>query len=141
MLNKGILYAFGAYFIWGLVPIYWKLLKHVPATQLIGHRIVWSFILLAVILFVMRKWPELRTAVSNRQGDPYLLCRGSAVRFQLVHLCLGSDCRLYRGVQPGIFYQSAPQCAPGSHLSARTFALIPVDLHRPGCRRSDLSHC
>jgi chloramphenicol-sensitive protein RarD len=65
MLNKGILYAFGAYFIWGLVPIYWKLLKHIPATQLIGHRIVWSFVLLAVILLVMRKWPELRRAVSS----------------------------------------------------------------------------
>jgi chloramphenicol-sensitive protein RarD len=65
MLNKGILYAFGAYFIWGLVPIYWKLLKHIPATQLIGHRIVWSFVLLAVILLAMRKWPELRRAVSN----------------------------------------------------------------------------
>jgi chloramphenicol-sensitive protein RarD len=65
MPNKGVLYAFGAYFIWGLVPIYWKLLKHIPATQLIGHRIVWSFVLLAVILLVMRKWSELRRAVSN----------------------------------------------------------------------------
>jgi chloramphenicol-sensitive protein RarD len=65
MLNKGILYAFGAYFIWGLVPIYWKLLKHIPATQLIGHRIVWSFVLLAAILLVMRKWSELRRAVSS----------------------------------------------------------------------------
>jgi chloramphenicol-sensitive protein RarD len=65
MLNKGILYAFGAHFIWGLVPIFWKLLKHIPATQLIGHRIVWSFVLLAVILLAMRKWPELRRAVSN----------------------------------------------------------------------------
>ena len=67
MPNKGILYAFGAYFIWGLVPVYWKLLKHIPATQLIGHRIVWSFILLAIILFATRKWSELRVPVSNRK--------------------------------------------------------------------------
>ncbi|MBN1570027.1 MAG: EamA family transporter RarD [Acidobacteria bacterium] len=65
MPSKGILHAFGAYFIWGLVPIYWKLLKHVPAIQLIGHRIVWSFMLLIILLFVMRKWPELRKAVSS----------------------------------------------------------------------------
>ena len=77
MLNKGILYAFGAYFIWGLVPIYWKLLKHIPATQLIGHRIVWSFVLLAVILLVMRKWPELRRAVSN--GKVILIYFAAAV--------------------------------------------------------------
>jgi chloramphenicol-sensitive protein RarD len=67
MFNKGILHAFGAYFIWGLVPIYWKLLKHIPATQLIGHRIVWSFLLLALILFITRKWPELRGPVSDRK--------------------------------------------------------------------------
>jgi chloramphenicol-sensitive protein RarD len=67
MVNRGVLYAFGAYFIWGLVPIYWKLLKHVPATQLIGHRIVWSFILLALILSITRKWRELRAPVSSRK--------------------------------------------------------------------------
>jgi len=67
MRNKGILHAFGAYFIWGLVPIYWKLLKHVPATQLIGHRIVWSFVLLAVILLMGRKWTELWTSISDRK--------------------------------------------------------------------------
>lgn len=67
MLNKGILYAFAAYFIWGLVPIFWKLLKHIPATQLIGHRIVWSFVLLAVILTTTRKWFELRDPLLNRK--------------------------------------------------------------------------
>jgi chloramphenicol-sensitive protein RarD len=44
-MNKGIWYAAGAYFIWGLFPIYWKWLQAVPALQLIGHRIGWSFIL------------------------------------------------------------------------------------------------
>jgi len=67
MWNKGVLHAFGAYFIWGLVPIYWKLLKHIPATQLIGHRIVWSFVLLALILLIGRKWTELRTPISDRK--------------------------------------------------------------------------
>ena len=67
MCNKGTLYAFGAYSIWGLFPIYWRWLKHVPATQLIGHRIIWSFILLAVVLFATRKWSELRVLASGRE--------------------------------------------------------------------------
>lgn len=67
MDSKGILYAFGAYFIWGLVPIYWKLLKHVPAIQLIGHRVIWSFILLAIILLAARNFPELRKLASDRK--------------------------------------------------------------------------
>jgi len=65
MYKEGLLYAFGAYFIWGLFPIYWKLLKHVPATQLLGHRIAWSFILLAVVLSAARKWRELRILASD----------------------------------------------------------------------------
>jgi chloramphenicol-sensitive protein RarD len=67
MLRKGILYAFCAYLIWGLFPIYWKLIKHVPAIQLIGHRITWSFILLAAVLFATRKWSELRALSSDRK--------------------------------------------------------------------------
>jgi chloramphenicol-sensitive protein RarD len=67
MLHKGIFYAFGAYLIWGLFPIYWKLLKHVPAIQLVGHRIIWSFLLLAAILFATRKWRELRAPLSDRK--------------------------------------------------------------------------
>jgi chloramphenicol-sensitive protein RarD len=67
MKNKGILHAFGAYFFWGLVPIYWKFLKHVPATQLIGHRIIWSFVLLVGIVFISRKWPEFRAPISDKK--------------------------------------------------------------------------
>jgi chloramphenicol-sensitive protein RarD len=67
MDKKGIYYAFGAYFIWGLVPIYWKLIKHVPAIQLLGHRIAWSFILLTIVLLATRKWPELRRLASDRK--------------------------------------------------------------------------
>jgi len=46
MINKGFWYAFGAYFLWGLFPIYWKWLHQVDAVQLISHRIAWSFIIL-----------------------------------------------------------------------------------------------
>jgi len=67
MGNKGIVSAFGAYLIWGLFPIYWKLIKHVPATQLIGHRIIWSFILLAAFLLITRKWPEMVASASHRK--------------------------------------------------------------------------
>jgi len=67
MDRKGILNAFGAYFIWGLVPIYWKLIRHVPAIQLIGHRIIWSFILLALVLLITRKSSELCSLSSDRK--------------------------------------------------------------------------
>ena len=67
MLNKGILLAFFAYLFWGLVPLYWKMLQHVAAIQLIGHRIAWSFILLMLALSISKKLGEARRMASNRK--------------------------------------------------------------------------
>jgi chloramphenicol-sensitive protein RarD len=41
--------------MWGLVPIYWKLLAHVPAIQVLGHRIVWSLAVLLILVIAMRR--------------------------------------------------------------------------------------
>lgn len=52
--KKGLLFAVSAYFIWGIFPLYWKLLEKIPATQILAHRIVWSFVFLAAIIFISR---------------------------------------------------------------------------------------
>jgi len=62
-MNKGIWYGIGAYVTWGLFPIYWKWLHHVPALQLIGHRILWSFLMLFVAILTSRQWNIFRAAV------------------------------------------------------------------------------
>jgi chloramphenicol-sensitive protein RarD len=46
----GILYALAAYGIWGLIPLYFRLLREVPPLELLCHRIVWSFVLLVLVL-------------------------------------------------------------------------------------------
>jgi chloramphenicol-sensitive protein RarD len=61
-MNKGILNGLAAYALWGFFPIYWKFLHQVPALQVIGHRISWSFVLLIVIIFATRQWKDFRTA-------------------------------------------------------------------------------
>ena len=65
-MNKGIWYALGAYIFWGLFPIYWKLLASVPALQLLGHRIFWSFLLLFGIVIVSRQGKALKAALNWR---------------------------------------------------------------------------
>lgn len=65
-MNKGLLYALGAYVMWGLFPIYWKWLQAVPALQVIGHRIVWSFVLLAVVIIGTRQWIKFRSTLTLR---------------------------------------------------------------------------
>lgn len=59
-MNKGLWYGIGAYGLWGLFPIYWKWLHQVPALQLIGHRIIWSFVALTIVLAVLRQWRAFR---------------------------------------------------------------------------------
>jgi chloramphenicol-sensitive protein RarD len=63
-MSKGILYGIGAYVCWGFFPIYWKSLRQVPATQLIGHRILWSFLLLFVVILFSRQWDEFRKTIN-----------------------------------------------------------------------------
>lgn len=55
----------GAFVIWGLSPIFWKLLVAVPAGQLVAHRIVWAAVLLALLLTLQRRWDETRAALST----------------------------------------------------------------------------
>jgi chloramphenicol-sensitive protein RarD len=65
-LNKGILYGIGAYALWGFFPIYWKLLHHVPALQLLGHRIGWSFLMLMAVIFATGQWADFRSTFNAR---------------------------------------------------------------------------
>jgi chloramphenicol-sensitive protein RarD len=62
-MNRGILSGLGAYALWGFFPIYWKFLHDVPALQVIGHRIGWSFLLLIAIILVSGQWREFRASV------------------------------------------------------------------------------
>ena len=67
-MNKNIGYAVGAYVIWGLFPIYWRLLNHVPALQLISHRVVWSWLILIAVIIATRQWQKFRQAIASRHA-------------------------------------------------------------------------
>lgn len=60
-MRKGILSGIAAYALWGFFPIYWKLLHDVPALQLLGHRIGWSFGLLMLFILLTRQWDDFRS--------------------------------------------------------------------------------
>ena len=72
-MNSGIWYALGAYALWGLFPIYWKWLHHVPALEVIGHRIGWSFILLIIVILVTKQWTKFRSTLTRRVLGIYLI--------------------------------------------------------------------
>lgn len=61
-MNRGIWNGLAAYALWGFFPIYWKLLHDVPALQVIGHRIGWSFVLLIAVILFTRQLNNFRSA-------------------------------------------------------------------------------
>jgi chloramphenicol-sensitive protein RarD len=72
--HLGVLYALLAYGSWGLVPLYWKHFGTVPALEILGHRMVWSSLLLVMALAVQQNLPELKKLlVSPRRWLPLLL--------------------------------------------------------------------
>ncbi len=63
--RNGIVCATAAYILWGILPIYWKMLQGIPAHRILGHRIVWSFAVLAGLVFWRQEWGRLRSSVFN----------------------------------------------------------------------------
>ncbi len=55
-MNRGVLYALGAYLLWGLFPVYFKLVAAVPALEILAHRIAWSLLLVLGLLGLRRDW-------------------------------------------------------------------------------------
>jgi chloramphenicol-sensitive protein RarD len=58
-MNTGMLYAAGAFLSWGLFPLYFHAIKHVPASEILAHRMAWSLVFLMLVLLVRRQWKWL----------------------------------------------------------------------------------
>ncbi|MEI2395520.1 EamA family transporter RarD [Paenibacillus phytohabitans] len=67
-MKKGIIYAVLSYLIWGFLPLYWRLFQAMPAWEILGHRIVWAFVFVAVLVTCSRQWGRLRTIFSSTKS-------------------------------------------------------------------------
>lgn len=61
--RRGLAAAIGAYALWGVFPLYWYLLKSVPALQIIAHRVIWCGVLVAGWLLLREGTGWLRRAL------------------------------------------------------------------------------
>ncbi len=59
----GAAYALGAFFLWGISPLYFKAVDQVPIFEVLAHRILWSVIFLFLLLTAGRRWALLRAAL------------------------------------------------------------------------------
>ena len=65
--HSGILYGIAAYSSWGIIPLYFKTVASVPPVEVLAHRAVWSFVLLAVLVALLRRWRELWRELHSRK--------------------------------------------------------------------------
>ena len=63
--QAGILCAFGAFCLWGFIPVYFKSLDFVPPLEVLGHRAIWSTSLLLVVLGVTGKLRGMLAVMKN----------------------------------------------------------------------------
>ena len=71
--RQGILLAVAAYTMWGIAPIYFKSLSEVSPFEILSHRVVWSFFLLAFLLHMSRGWRKVRDTLTSKPKMLYLV--------------------------------------------------------------------
>ena len=69
--RQGIFYALGAYFLWGIAPAYFKLVKQVPPSEIMTHRVIWSALFMVLLISLSRSWTQVISVM--RQPKKVLL--------------------------------------------------------------------
>ena len=77
--RSGLIAGIAAFATWGLIPVYWKLLSKLPATEILAHRFVWTTAFLVGLLSWQHRWPEVREATRSRRALFFCLASGLAI--------------------------------------------------------------
>lgn len=72
-LKWGIISGTSAYILWGTLPIYWKILDHVPPVEVLAHRIIWACIFMTILLILLRKSQSFFSDVRRMISKPKIL--------------------------------------------------------------------
>jgi chloramphenicol-sensitive protein RarD len=65
-VRVGVITGLSAYLAWGFIPLFFKLVAHVPPIVVLSHRILWSALFVGAILTAQRRWREVVAAVRSR---------------------------------------------------------------------------
>lgn len=68
----GLGFAVSAYFLWGFLPLYIKALSHIPAAEIVVHRVIWSVPVAGLVLILMGRTGDIKTALTT----PKMLAMG-----------------------------------------------------------------
>src|SRR3954453_21929113 len=63
--RTGAFYGVAAYLLWGVFPLYFRLLERSGAVEIVLHRVLWSLLICLLVIAAVRGWTELRAALSQ----------------------------------------------------------------------------
>lgn len=66
-IQSCLLHGVAAYTLWGLIPLYFKLVHHVASVEVMAHRVLWSFVMVALLASFLGRWSELGNNLRNRR--------------------------------------------------------------------------
>jgi len=62
---RGFAFALAAYLLWGFLPFFMKAVAHIPAFEVVAHRIVWSLPLAGAVLVLLGRTDDIRMALRS----------------------------------------------------------------------------
>jgi len=63
--TRGFFFALTAYSLWGVLPIFMRLVAHIPTTEVVAHRVVWSLPLAGVVIWALGRTADLKAALRS----------------------------------------------------------------------------
>ncbi|WP_191561339.1 EamA family transporter RarD [Metabacillus idriensis] len=70
--RAGMMHTALAYFLWGILPVYWKWIDYVAAEEILAHRVFWSFLFMIGMIQMNRQWPQLIEVCKRMLKKPIL---------------------------------------------------------------------
>ena len=62
---RGFMFALVAYLLWGFLPFFMKAVAHIPAPEVVAHRIIWSVPLAGLVLVWLGRTSEVKAALRS----------------------------------------------------------------------------
>jgi len=75
----GFALGLAAYALWGILPIYFKLIEVLPAVDIVAHRVIWSVPFLTVLIALSRGWSKVLQAVRHRRTVGILIMTATLI--------------------------------------------------------------
>lgn len=83
--KQGIFFGLAAYVLWGILPVYWKVLEIVSPFEILSSRFMWSCVFVFLLIIFQKKWPlftkEVKQVFSNVKTGAAMVAAGITISF------------------------------------------------------------